>query len=690
MMFMISSIFPASLQAGAAYAAESDTRNAHKLIVSSEQEDDKVRLSVSIKDNVPQLDSLQFELAYDSSTFTLTEVKNKELIGSNSVFSDKKSENPYFCSWYVGSGAKPENGEGVLAEFIFEISADAKDSNYTFAVNSAEGFYNITESTSGQVSEKKVQISDAQSELTLQKGTVATLYTFDEAKALLETEAEKTISITESEKEKALEAYDEAKYGFSKEAAKFVLDNHCKSAKDDTEYLLASLIQELTLAEDTYQETSEGGKAVHDISDMLLSLQAQRKSESDFMDILTEDALKAAEINLSDSLDGKRIIEVSTDTELLNYFNASSGKETIYFSFETDSVGAYGIDVLYDSKSVYEENNAKVIFDKLYRKVGKFYRKMNSEIVKATDSLSDGYLSRQCAAVYENDDLNKLLRKGETYVFAITVSDGFRPESIKLKNFDYAEGKVTADANGNLIDYPHTVGNSSTEKEFLSIESVISDTIYVLPHDGYAFDGLYAGDKKIETEINTEESFVCYTFYDADGKEIERKKDFWLFGSDIYFKNEDGEMKARLSTEELEAAGLTSIEFVGSATECCFGLEELKTELGAASYAIKKRVTAVKISTGVNYLSSGSGNTLLAKFSKVVCGDVTESGNVDFVDALYLKRHLAGWSGYTAVKKNLADVNGDDKINSGDLMILEHHLAGYSGYEILPYKTENK
>jgi len=63
-------------------------------------------------------------------------------------------------------------------------------------------------------------------------------------------------------------------------------------------------------------------------------------------------------------------------------------------------------------------------------------------------------------------------------------------------------------------------------------------------------------------------------------------------------------------------------------------------------------------------------------------GDVNGDGTVDAFDALYLARHLAGWSGYEQISM-AADVNGDGIVDAFDSLYLARHLAGWSGYEIL-------
>ena len=71
-------------------------------------------------------------------------------------------------------------------------------------------------------------------------------------------------------------------------------------------------------------------------------------------------------------------------------------------------------------------------------------------------------------------------------------------------------------------------------------------------------------------------------------------------------------------------------------------------------------------------------------------GDVDDNLKIDIVDALYLKRYVAGWDGYELVDSIAANVcleeNEDEagKINSADVIALERYIAGWKGYEKLP------
>ncbi len=65
-------------------------------------------------------------------------------------------------------------------------------------------------------------------------------------------------------------------------------------------------------------------------------------------------------------------------------------------------------------------------------------------------------------------------------------------------------------------------------------------------------------------------------------------------------------------------------------------------------------------------------------------GDVDDDWDVNALDALILKRHIADWGGaYDEIDTLTANINGDDKVNMEDLLILEKHIAGCEGYEDL-------
>ena len=71
-------------------------------------------------------------------------------------------------------------------------------------------------------------------------------------------------------------------------------------------------------------------------------------------------------------------------------------------------------------------------------------------------------------------------------------------------------------------------------------------------------------------------------------------------------------------------------------------------------------------------------------------GDIDGNMAVDLADALYLKRCLAGWEGYSIINRTVADLNSDSNVTIEDVTILERHIAGWSGYDSLPKSGLNQ
>ena len=65
-------------------------------------------------------------------------------------------------------------------------------------------------------------------------------------------------------------------------------------------------------------------------------------------------------------------------------------------------------------------------------------------------------------------------------------------------------------------------------------------------------------------------------------------------------------------------------------------------------------------------------------------GDIDNNMQVDFIDAIWLKRYVSGWSGYENIDAEIADLNCDGKVNLKDVAILERHISGWNGYDKLP------
>lgn len=63
-------------------------------------------------------------------------------------------------------------------------------------------------------------------------------------------------------------------------------------------------------------------------------------------------------------------------------------------------------------------------------------------------------------------------------------------------------------------------------------------------------------------------------------------------------------------------------------------------------------------------------------------GDVDNSGSIDSIDSILLRRYLAKWDGVIINESN-ANVNGDDKIDSVDSLLLRRYLAKWDGVLLL-------
>lgn len=67
-------------------------------------------------------------------------------------------------------------------------------------------------------------------------------------------------------------------------------------------------------------------------------------------------------------------------------------------------------------------------------------------------------------------------------------------------------------------------------------------------------------------------------------------------------------------------------------------------------------------------------------------GDVNGDGKVELKDVTYLRRHLAGWVGYTDIVKFAGDADGNGIVDQLDVAYLLRHVAEYEGYEVLGRK----
>ena len=86
---------------------------------------------------------------------------------------------------------------------------------------------------------------------------------------------------------------------------------------------------------------------------------------------------------------------------------------------------------------------------------------------------------------------------------------------------------------------------------------------------------------------------------------------------------------------------------------------------------------------------SGCDYVATKTIPKHLYGDVNRDGEVNFFDAIFAKRYLAGWEGYQNIDTLALDVNCDGNENSddvkADITILERHIAGWNDYKTLPW-----
>ena len=73
------------------------------------------------------------------------------------------------------------------------------------------------------------------------------------------------------------------------------------------------------------------------------------------------------------------------------------------------------------------------------------------------------------------------------------------------------------------------------------------------------------------------------------------------------------------------------------------------------------------------YILTESG---LVSNPDIIYGDVNDDGDIDSMDAVILKKYLAGYDGLN-ININASDVNNDGDINTTDAVLLLKYLAGY-------------
>ena len=680
-LLILCSFFPAVWQGEAAYAQEG-----YNISAVATQNDREVTVTVSLTNNNPQLDGLQFNLDYDKDAFSLKDVNDKKLIAENSIFSATKEYDPYFCSWYVGTDTKPDSSvaNGELVSFVFDINETAGDGTYSFAVKDISGFY-YTESEEGQIVKNSVNLSTVRAQVSIVTDETQVLHTYDEAKALLEQEADNAIDATGTAKWDALDKYDADAMGYSIEAAEIVYQKIYEDALAEIDACLQQQLTELENAENEKVASGQGGTQSHNITASLKAIQAKSKTESDFTKNATTEALQTADNSLKVSLDGERIITATIGTDLTSNYTSSSNDETIYFSLTIPEDGAYGFDIVYKSEEEYNSFDENVVeLEGLYKNFGDSYRIVEYESMGTGNYIDEKYTIRRWVYPYESLKQKEILSAGDTYIFAITLKGGFRPQELKLMSYDYADIDVIAGDGGIIAYLDDYTSQIQRGDDLIIVDYVTGYSSIAIPFDGYVFDGYYIGDTEVKTQYGRD-YYWCYSFRDENGETV-APEEFWNMGGDIYFSEVDGKIVAELRVNQLKSAGLEGIEceYSDDGRTCEFTLEALMKKIGATKYIIKNYVWDESFDESTEGITKRTLNTITAKFIPMVYGDADRSGKVEFADALYLKRCLAGWEGYEGVNNIANDLNNDGEFTVADITILERHLAGWKGYETLP------
>lgn len=84
----------------------------------------------------------------------------------------------------------------------------------------------------------------------------------------------------------------------------------------------------------------------------------------------------------------------------------------------------------------------------------------------------------------------------------------------------------------------------------------------------------------------------------------------------------------------------------------------------------------------VNATATNSNGTTSLEWVWIVTvkGDINGNGKLSLVDAIYLAKHIGGFSGYGTIYAD-GDINGDGIVTLVDAVYLAKHVGGFSGYE---------
>ena len=136
-------IFGGSIPAYAVEVAENYTDVGTLKIKKIAEDNDFLTLAVEL-DNNPGISTLELELSYDGSAFSLTEVGDKQILffGSEEgsfIKSENLNANPQYCMWRKTEGNTINNGE--LVSFKFSKVSVQESGEYSFTLQNVVGGY---------------------------------------------------------------------------------------------------------------------------------------------------------------------------------------------------------------------------------------------------------------------------------------------------------------------------------------------------------------------------------------------------------------------------------------------------------------------------------------------------------------------------------------------------------------------
>ena len=341
--------------------------------------------------------------------------------------------------------------------------------------------------------------------------------------------------------------------------------------------------------------------------------------------------------------------ETYRSTDYYRYFRISYGDNDYSWS-NTESIRIYDSTEIPEAVQLYffEPYNVTLGED------GKFEPKEDgSELQNFVEKKLRGY----GATYYDTGYF--AVKQGENYYPVTNVSS---PESVKIteKNGVYTvsilkigEYEITAEYQGKT--YKMRANFSLPSDGFFAEEERTAEN--------YLYDYFSVKDA-VEKSADGKESY-CYLY--------------WLYSPD-----DAGEEEIHLESFD---NGRDSTDTAGLKFE---KVKEIVEENGQTYYVFKITVPATYTAINGNEetwkVTDGNGFTTFV-IKSFGLGDIDRNGKIDFVDALYLRRYVAGWSGYTLADASVANVHidaEDNKIDDADVIALERYIAGWKDYKTLP------